>query len=102
MWSAQEGGLLAWILEKYRAWSDCGGDLSSRFDDDLLLTQASLSWFTGLALFPADPAQPPRGRAERTYNITRYTRMPRGGHFAAHEKPELLAHHLTEFFRSHR
>ncbi|MYZ40482.1 epoxide hydrolase [Streptomyces sp. SID4917] len=123
-------GLLAWIVEKYRAWSDCGGDLSSRFSDDFLLTQASLYWFThtistsfrpyyeygqrltrrvervnvptALALFPADLTQPPRSWAERTYNITRYTRMPRGGHFAAHEEPELLAHDLTEFFRAHR
>ncbi|GAA1235270.1 epoxide hydrolase [Kitasatospora nipponensis] len=123
-------GLLAWLLEKYRAWSDCGGDLSSRFSDDFLLTQASLYWFTGtistslrpyyeyaqgltrrvervdvptaLALFPADLTQPPRSWAERTYNITRYTRMPRGGHFAAHEEPELLADDLTEFFRTLR
>ncbi|MGW7574877.1 epoxide hydrolase family protein [Streptomyces sp. NPDC054765] len=123
-------GLLAWIVEKYRAWSDCGGDLSSRFSDDFLLTQASLYWFThtistsfrpyyeyaqrltrrvervdvptALALFPADLTQPPRSWAERTYNIRRYTRMPRGGHFAAHEEPELLAHDLTEFFRAHR
>ncbi|MCS7483311.1 epoxide hydrolase family protein [Umezawaea endophytica] len=121
-------GLLAWMVEKYRAWSDCGGDLSSRFSDDFLLTQASLYWFTNtvstsfrpyyeygerltrrvervdvptaVALFPADLAQPPRSWAERTYNVTRYTKMPRGGHFAAHEEPELLAHDLTEFFRS--
>ena len=39
-------GLLAWILEKYRSWSDCDGDLSSRFTDDFLLTQAPLYWFT--------------------------------------------------------
>ncbi|MFK0019972.1 hypothetical protein [Streptomyces sp. NPDC090798] len=35
----------AWIVEKYRVWSDCGGDLSSRFSDDFLLTQAPLYWF---------------------------------------------------------
>jgi pimeloyl-ACP methyl ester carboxylesterase len=57
---------------------------------------------TALALFPSDLAQPPRSWAERTYNITRYTLMPRGGHFAAHEEPELLAHDLTEFIRAHR
>lgn len=123
-------GLLSWIVEKYRAWSDCGGDLSSRFSDDFILTQASLYWFTGsistsfrpyyeyahhltrrvervsvptgVALFPADLSQPPRTWAERTYNISRYTKMPRGGHFAAHEEPDLLAHDITEFFRSHR
>ena len=39
-------GLLAWMVEKYRAWSDCEGELSSRFSDDFLLTQASLYWFT--------------------------------------------------------
>lgn len=123
-------GLLAWLVEKYRAWSDCGGDLSARFSDDFLLTQTSLYWFTGtistsfrpyyeyahgltrrvervsvptaVALFPADLSRPPRSWAERTYNITRYTHMPRGGHFAAHEEPDLLAHDITEFFRDHR
>lgn len=123
-------GLLAWIIEKYRAWSDCGGDLSTRFSDDFLLTQASLYWFTqtistsfrpyyeygtgltrrvervtvptAVALFPADLSRPPRSWAERTYNITRYTQMPRGGHFAAHEEPELLATDITEFLREHR
>ncbi|WP_329139967.1 epoxide hydrolase [Streptomyces sp. NBC_01476] len=120
-------GLLAWIVEKYRAWSDCGGDLSARFSDDFLLTQASLYWFTrtistsfrpyyeydrgrahrlervdvptAVAVFPADLVQPPRSWAERTYNVTRYTRMPRGGHFAPHEEPGLLATDLTDFFR---
>ncbi len=148
-WSAQEGGyqhqqstrpltlahalsdspagLLAWIVEKYLAWSDSGGDLSSRFTDDFVLTQASLYWFTGtistsfrpdyeyargmtrrvekvsvptaVAVFPADLTRPPRSWAERTYDVTRYTSMPRGGHFAAHEEPGLLADDITEFFR---
>jgi hypothetical protein len=42
-------GLLASILEKYHAWSDCAGDVSSRFSADFLLTQASLYWFTNTA-----------------------------------------------------
>lgn len=128
--SDSPAGLLAWIVEKYRAWSDCGGDLSSRFSDDFVLTQASLYWHTqsistsfrpyfeyatgltarvrrvdvptAVAVFPADLTLPPRSWAERTYNVTRYTRMPRGGHFAAHEEPELLAHDITEFFRAYR
>ncbi|GAA4602315.1 epoxide hydrolase [Actinoallomurus liliacearum] len=123
-------GLLAWIVEKYRAWSDCEGDLATRFSDDFILTQASLYWFTetistsfrpyyeyakgltrrvervdvptALALFPADLSRPPRSWAERTYNLTRYTRMPRGGHFAAHEEPDLLARDITDFFRAYR
>ncbi len=33
-------------MEKYRAWSDCDGDMSRRFTDDFVLTQASLYWFT--------------------------------------------------------
>jgi pimeloyl-ACP methyl ester carboxylesterase len=121
-------GLLAWILEKYRAWSDYGGDVSSRFTDDFLLTQASLYWFTNtistsfrpyyeygrgvprslarvsvptaVALFPADLSQPPRSWAERTYNVVRYRRMPRGGHFAPVEEPALLAEDIAEFVAS--
>ncbi|MFF0968965.1 alpha/beta fold hydrolase [Streptomyces sp. NPDC003703] len=128
--SDSPAGLLSWILEKYRAWSDCGGDLPSRFSDDFLLTQASLYWFTGtistsfrpyyeyarhltrrvrrvdvptaLALFPVDLSLPPRSWAERTYRLTRYTRMPRGGHFAAHEEPALLADDITAFLRDLR
>ena len=126
--SDSPAGLLAWIIEKYRAWSDCGGRLSSRFTDDFLLTQASLYWFTNtigtsfrpyyeygrgvsralsrvevptaVAVFPADLSQPPRSWAERTHNVVRYTHMPRGGHFAPIEEPELLAADITEFARS--
>jgi pimeloyl-ACP methyl ester carboxylesterase len=55
---------------------------------------------TAIALFPADlGAPPPRSWVERTYRLTRYTVMPRGGHFAAHEEPELLAGDITAFFR---
>jgi pimeloyl-ACP methyl ester carboxylesterase len=49
-----------------------------------------------------DLSRPPRSWAERTYNLTRYTAMPRGGHFAAHEEPELLGNDLTAFFRTLR
>jgi pimeloyl-ACP methyl ester carboxylesterase len=120
-------GLLSWILEKHWAWSDSGGDVSRRFSDDYLLTLASLYWFSGsistslrpyyeyasghtirvtrvdvptaLAVFPHDLTHPPRSWAERTYNIVRYTVMPRGGHFAPHEEPELLAADITAFHR---
>jgi pimeloyl-ACP methyl ester carboxylesterase len=126
--SDSPSGLLAWVVEKYRDWSDSNGDVSSRFTDDFLLTQASLYWFTntistsfrqyyegghgllepvrrvevptGLALFPADlGGRVPRSWAERTYHVTRYTTMPRGGHFAPYEEPELLADDITAFFR---
>jgi pimeloyl-ACP methyl ester carboxylesterase len=127
--SDSPSGLLAWILEKYRAWSDCGGDVSTRFDDDFLLTQASLYWFTdtistsfrpyyernhelsppvervdvptAVAVFPADlGGRLPRSWVERTHNLTRYTAMPRGGHFAAHEEPGLLSDDITAFFHT--
>jgi pimeloyl-ACP methyl ester carboxylesterase len=40
-------GLAAWIVEKFWAWSDCGGDLESRFTKDELLTNVTIYWFTG-------------------------------------------------------
>jgi pimeloyl-ACP methyl ester carboxylesterase len=128
--SDSPAGLLAWIIEKYRAWTDCGGDLSAAFSDDEILTQVSLYWFTntiatsfrpyvehhvfgreqqpvtvptGIAVFPKDLVRPPQSWVQRSYpRLTRYTAMPRGGHFAAHEQPELLAADITTFFRDHR
>jgi pimeloyl-ACP methyl ester carboxylesterase len=118
-------GLLAWILDKYKAWSDNRGMLSDSFTDDFLLTQASLYWFTntigtsfrpyyeygrgvdrGLAfvdaptaitLFPADISQPPRAWAERTHHVTHYVHAPHGGHFAPTEVPDLLADDIRAF-----
>jgi pimeloyl-ACP methyl ester carboxylesterase len=40
-------GLAAWIVEKFRAWSDCGGDLDSIFSKDEILANISFYWFTG-------------------------------------------------------
>ncbi len=40
-------GLAAWIIEKFRAWSDCNGDVESAFTRDQLLANISLYWFTG-------------------------------------------------------
>jgi pimeloyl-ACP methyl ester carboxylesterase len=54
---------------------------------------------TAVAVFPKDLSHPPRSWAERTHRVTRYTVMPRGGHFAVHEEAALLADDLTEFFR---
>jgi pimeloyl-ACP methyl ester carboxylesterase len=125
--SDSPAGLLSWIVEKHREWSDCGGDISTRFTDDYLLTVASAYWFTNsispsfrpyfeyahglttavnqvdvataVAVFPHDLAHPPRSWVERTYALTRYTEMPRGGHFAPHEEPALLADDITQFLR---
>ena len=55
---------------------------------------------TGFAAFPADLAPPPpREWIERSFNLRRHTLMPRGGHFAALEEPELLVEDIRAFFR---
>jgi pimeloyl-ACP methyl ester carboxylesterase len=122
-------GLLAWIVEKFRSWSDCGGDVEKRLGRDELLANVTLYWVTGtiassmrpyfeareaplrfaagqhvpvpcgVARFPKEAPMPPREWVERAYVVTRWTEMPRGGHFAAMEEPELLAGDLREFFR---
>jgi pimeloyl-ACP methyl ester carboxylesterase len=122
-------GLAAWIVEKYRTWSDCGGNVEARFTKDELLTIVTIYWVTqtissstrmyyenqrklwvmgrdelvrvpsGMALFPQEISRPPREWAERSYNVCRWTEMPRGGHFAALEEPELLAEDIRAFFR---
>jgi pimeloyl-ACP methyl ester carboxylesterase len=42
---------------------------------------------------------PPRSLIERSFNLVRYTPMPRGGHFACLEQPQLLAADIRDFFR---
>jgi len=122
-------GLAAWIVEKFRTWSDCGGDVDRRFGKDVLLTNVMLYWVTGAinssfwpyyarnhspwpitedkpirvptayASFPREILHPPRAWAERVYNIQRWTPMTAGGHFAALEEPEALAADVRAFFR---
>jgi microsomal epoxide hydrolase len=54
----------------------------------------------GYAEFPREILRPPRSLAEKMYaDIRRWSVMPRGGHFAALEQPELLAREIREFFR---
>jgi pimeloyl-ACP methyl ester carboxylesterase len=127
--SDSPAGLAAWIIEKFRAWSDCAGDLESVFTKDQLLANISLYWFTGAigssfwpyyarmhgpwpipdagvnvpmgyAAFPREILRPPRSVAEKMYlDIRRWTVMSKGGHFAAMEQPEALAREIVEFFR---
>jgi pimeloyl-ACP methyl ester carboxylesterase len=51
------------------------------------------------AIFPKDPANPPREWAERFFNVRRWTQFAKGGHFAAMEQPDALVADLREFFR---
>lgn len=125
-------GLAAWIVEKFRTWSDCGGDVERRFSKDVLLTNIMIYWVTGAinasfwpyyaryhqpwpigdgqrievptayAAFPGEIVRPPRSWAERMYNIRRWTVMPAGGHFAALEEPDALAADVRAFFRDLR
>ena len=56
---------------------------------------------TAFANFPGEAlyAAPPRSLAERAYNVVRWTDMPRGGHFACLEEPDLFVDDLTAFAR---
>ena len=122
-------GLAAWIVEKFRTWSDCGGGLEPCFSKDDLLTNIMLYWATGAIgssfwpyysrqhegwplpsdrrvevptayqAFPKDILHPPRQLAERAFNIQRWTVSPSGGHFAALEEPSRLVEDIRAFFR---
>jgi pimeloyl-ACP methyl ester carboxylesterase len=121
-------GLAAWLVDKYRRWSDSDGDVERRFSKDDLCHFLTLYWATGtiasslrlygaeargrwrlepgerivvpagVADFPKELVRAPRAWTERQLgDIRRWTEMPRGGHFAALEEPELLADDLIEF-----
>jgi pimeloyl-ACP methyl ester carboxylesterase len=122
-------GLAGWIVEKYRTWSDCQGDVERRFSKDILLTTITIYWVTqtinssvrlyyetqrhpwelkqgeriqvptGVAIFPYEISRPPREWGERSFNVQRWTEMPSGGHFAALEEPERLVEDIRAFFR---
>jgi len=51
------------------------------------------------ASFPRETRHPPRHFAEPFFDVRRWTEMPRGGHFAALEVPDLLADDIAAFFR---
>ena len=57
---------------------------------------------TACALFPKELILVPRSWFERGHNLVRWTEMPRGGHFAAMEEPELLVEDIRAFFRTLR
>lgn len=122
-------GQLAWIVEKFREWTDPRAALPEEaVDRDLLLTNVSIYWFTataassariyyegartwgqlparsavptGVAVYPTDTTIRPL--AERDHNVVRWSEFDRGGHFAAMETPDLLVADVREFFRGLR
>ena len=122
-------GQLAWILEKFWAWTDCDGHPENALTRDEMLDNIMLYWVTasaassarlywesfgnfrpgkvevpvGVAAFPKEILPATRQAAARHYaDIRRWTEMPRGGHFAAFEQPELLVDDVRAFFRQVR
>lgn len=120
-------GLAAWIVEKFRGWSDSDGEVERRFPRDELLTNIAIYWFTrtagsaarlykesmgrptpasgkrvaaptAFAQTPRDIVPGPRSIGERDYNVVRWTELPSGGHFAEWEEPGLIADDLRAFF----
>ena len=66
------------------------------------LPDARIETPTAVASFPRETRHPPRSYAERAFNIQRWTEMPRGGHYAPLEAPDLLAEDIAAFFRAFR
>jgi len=117
-------GQLAWIVEKFWAWTDCDGHPENALTKDEMIDDVMLYWLTnsaassarlywesfgkptqgkvevptGVAAFPKEIIKAPRNWCEQRYNLTRWTDMPRGGHFAAYEQPALLTDDVRAFF----
>ena len=117
-------GLLAWIAEKYLAWSDRGANGRSLVADAAILDAVALYWMTdsigssmrlyydewherakptrvevptGVAVFPREVARAPRAWVAHRFNLVHWSVQARGGHFAALEAPELLVADLRAF-----
>jgi pimeloyl-ACP methyl ester carboxylesterase len=121
---------LAWIVEKFWSWMDCDGHPENVLSRDELLDNVMLYWLTGsgassarlywesmatgfgpaapvelptgVAAFPKEIIRAPRHWCEANYNITRWTTMPKGGHFAAFEQPDLFVDDARAFFATVR
>jgi microsomal epoxide hydrolase len=123
-------GQLAWIVEKFREWTD--GDMpEDAVDREQMLTNVSVYWLTGtagssarlyyenaraggwgppekssastgVAVFPYEIAPPIRRFAEQSNNIVHWSEFDHGGHFAAMEEPDLLVADVRDFFRKLR
>ncbi|MDQ0380886.1 epoxide hydrolase family protein [Amycolatopsis thermophila] len=120
-------GQLAWIVERFKDWTDSTDAPEDAVDRDLMLTNVMIYWLTGtagssarlyresgrtwrnpvrvevpvgVAVFPHDIVLPVRRLAERDHNIVHWSEFDRGGHFAAMEEPDLLAADVLRFFGS--
>lgn len=122
-------GQLAWIVEKFKAWTDWMTELpEDAVDRDQLLTNISIYWFTGTGASAARfiyeahhagldwiaPSNVPQGQAvfgseplirrvlDPEHKIAHWSDFERGGHFPAMEAPELLVQDVRAFFRRFR
>ncbi|MCP3987500.1 MAG: epoxide hydrolase [Actinomycetia bacterium] len=119
-------GQAAWILEKFWAWTDCGGHPENALSRDEMLDNIMFYWVnaaatssariywesfgrfqpdpvtvpTGIAAFPREILPAARRWCDHLYrDIRHWTDMDRGGHFAAFEQPELFVDDVRAFFR---
>jgi pimeloyl-ACP methyl ester carboxylesterase len=125
-------GLAAWIIDKFDRWTDSPGDALRAIPIDRLLDNLTVYWVTrtitssmrlyaestlvddlgptrtrvdvptGVAIFPREMFRFPRTWIEQAFRLVHYRRMPRGGHFAAMEVPDLLVDDIRDFFETLR
>jgi microsomal epoxide hydrolase len=122
-------GLAAWIIDKFHAWTDHGGEIEAVFDFQHLLDNLTLYWLTGtagssfrlyfesngrgkyrqskvqvptgIARFAGEPFRWPRPLVEQSYsNIQDWQELPKGGHFAAFQRPDDFLRVVRGFFRT--
>ncbi len=120
-------GWLAWLTERFQDLTDNDGDFLHTVDRDTFLTDVTLYWVTGTvgssmriyrenrlsdkdeapskintpvayAVFPKEVVAAPERWIDQYYNVVQRTEMPRGGHFAALEQPDLMVQDLRLFF----
>jgi microsomal epoxide hydrolase len=121
-------GLAGWIVEKFLVWTDNEGSPEDAVTRDQLLTNLTVYWVTktinssirlycesqrtdrfgptgeyitvptAAAVFPKEMFRIPEAYAKSRFNLVRYNRFDRGGHFAALEEPDLLVQDVREFF----
>ena len=121
-------GWLAWMISRFQLLTDNDGDFLTAVDRDTFLTDVTLYWATGTigsamriyrehrltggetaplsrletpvayADFPKEVFACPFSWITRTYNVVQRTEMPKGGHFAALEQPDLLLDDMRKFF----